>query len=399
MFGAAKPKNAFNYEVMLCTEGRWTIEGIFDEETDATQFARDALADPNADEVKIIRYRKTSASDPRETQVYHEKRDRRTDTRILLGEVAPDVPVCRSVDDLFRPESILAISRTLRQYLIKNGITGTELLHSSKYIRQLQGTGNLAASAAHKFAKVQAQAEDIPTKERSAALQALIDGVAAKARALATGANRMPRLGDGGLASMSSRIRADFEADEHDYVLLTILSDELCGVPPYADKLDRILELIKGDLEPQLRAPLEAMAAECLDYSEVVQELFGPHPHLASFLCMLADVLNNKLAKYGEALSPALAIVARLITEGEAPQCRKVLIDRLERELGSNKPMDRRSPEKEADWFDTVLGHLRAADGGVIGGKTTERSIAARKRRIRQQELRDLGLIDAADSL
>ncbi|MFQ5534449.1 MAG: hypothetical protein ACE5EM_06470 [Sphingomonadales bacterium] len=398
-FASLIKRKKFKYEVMLCTDGRWIIEGILDDETEATTFARKVLVRKKGDEVKIIRCRKTKKGQTFTSEIFHEKRARPKEPPITLGEVSADHPVCQIAGDVFTLDSVLTISRLLRPFLIRNSITATELLHGWVYIRRLIDAGSLFGSATHRMASVQAAAENITPKERLAVLEKIVRDVVARARDLVAERKRVPRPDDGALDFISQRIQARFEPTEHAYVLMTVLTQKFQGASSISHKLDQLLQFLECDLEPWQRAPLESMAAECLDYAEVIQELFGPQPHLASFLCRLADVVNDKPADEKGISNASLVLIRRLIANGGAPQCRKVLIDRLVRELTSGKPLDRRSPEKEKHWLAIVLRDFKRSDGTVLGGAKVEQAISVRKKRLRQQELRRLGLIEAADAL
>ena len=398
-FAAFIKRKSFKFEVLLCKDGRWMIEGILDREDDATEFARKVLTREQGDEVKIIRYRKTNYGKTFKSEVFHETRSTSAEPPISLGEVTPNAPVCQDIDDLFGPESILTISRLFRQYLIRNAITAIELLHNWKCMAKLIDAGNLLNSATHKVATVQAAGEHQSAKNRLQELEELTRAATVKARELAAQRTRLPRPDESDLNAISELIRARFDDGEHDYVFLTVMAQKFYGMPSVSHKFEELLKFLDGDIDQRLFGPLEGMVAECLDFADVVQELFGPHPHLASFLCRLTDTLNDRLQEDDDNISAALVKIGGLIASGEAPRCREVLFDRLVGEIRSSKPFNRRSPEKESHWLEVVLKHLRRDDGSLLGGEAVEKAIAVRERRLRQRELRELGLVDAADAM
>lgn len=397
-FGALIKRKSFKFEVMLCKNGRWTIEGILDREEEATAFARKVLVREQGDEAKIIRHRKTSYGKTFKSEVFHETRSKPAEPPISIGDVTPNAPVCQDIDDLLGPESILTISRLFRQYLIREAITANELLHNWRYIRKLIDAGNLLNGAIHKVATVQAAGEHSSTKSRLKELEMIVQAATVKARDLAAERKRMPRPDEGDLSTISERIRAWFDDDQHDYIFLTVISQKFYGMPSVSYKFEELLKFLDGDIDQRLFRPLEGMVAECLDFADVVQELFGPHPHLASFLCRLADTLNDRV-RDDDGISASLVKIGGLIASGRAPRCREVLLDRLVAEIRSSKPLNRRSPEKESHWLEVVLRHLRRDDGSLLGGEAVEEAIASRERRLRQRELRELGLVDAADAM
>lgn len=397
-FAAFTKKKSFKFEILLCKDGRWTIEGILDREDDATAFARKVLTREQGDEAKVIRHRKTNYGRTFKSEIFHETRSNSAEPPITLGDVTENAPVCQDIDGLFGPESILTISRLFRRYLIREAITATELLHDWKCISKLINAGNLLASATHKVATVQTAGEHQSAKNRLEELDKLIQAVTVKARDLAAQGKRLPRQADGDLNTISELVRARFDSGEHDYVFLTVMARKFHGMPSVSHKFEELLKFLQSDIDQRLFRPLEGMVAECLDFAEVVQELFGHHPHLASFLCRLADTLNDRVQKDGD-INASLVKIGGLIASGRAPRCRQVLLDRLVAEIRSSKPFNRRSPDMESYWLGLVLRHLRRDDGSLLGGEAVEEAIAVREKRLRQHELRELGLVDAADAM
>lgn len=393
-----RKKQSFKFEVLLCKDGRWTIEGILDHEEDATAFARKVLTREQGDEAKVIRHRKTNYGKTFKSEIFHETRSKSAEPPISLGDVTANAPVCQDIGDLFGPESVLTISRLFRQYLIRETITATELLHNWKCMRKLIDTGNLLNSATHKVATVQAAGEHQSAKNRLQELDQLTQAASVKARDLAAQRKRLPRPADGDLNVISKLIRDRFDSGEHDYVFLTVMAQKFYGMPSVARKFEDLLKFLDGDIDQRLFRPLEGMVAECLDFADVVQELFGHHPHLASFLCRLADTLNDRVQENDD-ISASLVKIGGLIASGRAPRCRKVLLDRLVGEIRSSKPFNRRSPDKESHWLKVVLRHLRRDDGSLLGGEAVEEAIAVREKWLHQRELRELGLVDAADAM
>lgn len=392
-------RKKFTFEVMLCIDGRWTIEGILDQENEAITFARKILARKKGEEVKIIRYRKTRSGQSFATEILHEKCVRPKEPPIGIVEPQGDVPLCQGTDDLYELDGILVVSRLLRQFLMRHEITATELLHDWRYLRKLIDSGSLVGSATHKIASLQAAAQGVPTKERLDALEAIIGQVVGRAQDLAAERRRMPKPDDGDLGFIFELIESRYEPHDHAYVFLSVLAQKFYGLPSVIQRLDLLLGFVDEGLEPAMHSSIEGMMAECLDYSDVVQELFGPQPHLASFLCKLIDILKGDMNGHKDNITPTLASVVTLIADGKAPNCRKVLIDRLVRELASTKPFNRRDPKQDKKYLETVTKRLQMKGGELLGGAEAKRAIAVRKKSLRQEELRALGMHDVADAM
>src|SRR5262249_56275784 len=92
----------------------------------------------------------------------------------------------------------------------------------------------------------------------------------------------------------------------------------------------------------------------------------------------------------GAGVPESRQVVAGLIAR--LPDSRRVLIDRLVRELKSDKPLGRNDPEIERDKLAKLKERLRDATGAVIGGAAAEAAFEARRIALRKQLLRKLGL-------
>ena len=84
---------------------------------------------------------------------------------------------------------------------------------------------------------------------------------------------------------------------------------------------------------------------------------------------------------------------------GELPFTQAVLLDRLIREVRSEKPLDKRDVEREEILIKDLEKALKQENGDMLGGRAIEDAIAARKLRERKRKLRAMGLDDVADNL
>jgi len=397
--GSFLKNRAFKFEVHLYREDRWTIETILDQEEEATRVARKLLGKNGSEEVKIIRYKDAKKGRSFESEIFHEKQTRPTEAPLSLGEVPKKIDPCQTLEDCFSFDATLLMSRLFRMFLVRNTVTMHEVMYNGKLIQKLDDAGGMLNAAIFKIAAVQAPALEQTQRQRAAVLDGILGQATARARELAADRKRMPKADGGDLNALSATIKARFDAADHDHVFMTVLGQRFFGMTAVAGRLEALLAEIDDGLDDSLLRLVEPIIAECLDFADVVQELFGPHPNLAGFLCMLIDLLNGRLDLELSHLDKNLVRIARLMKSDRAPHCREVLLGRLENELNGRKALNRRSPDKEKRCFDQVMLHLGQGGSDLTMRPGIRTGISHRKKSFRQQELRKLGLHDAADAL
>jgi hypothetical protein len=84
--------------------------------------------------------------------------------------------------------------------------------------------------------------------------------------------------------------------------------------------------------------------------------------------------------------------LAGMMAADRAPQCRRVLVERLQTALASSVPLDQTQPENESALLQALLERLDDGASGMIGGEGTGKAIAQRRQRQHTALRRKLGL-------
>ncbi len=398
MFGKGKA----TYEVQTCVEGRWRIDAAFEEEDAAVSCARSQIGRPGIEAVKVYRYRSV-AGIALQTSVLHLKAPEIKEKPLGVSASGDGAPVCRELADLYGFESRRAIGRILRPFLDRFRITPTELLHSSTYGRKLDDQPGLMSAAINAVARRHADVHGFTVKERTRDLRALVDRAMARARDFLAERRRLPRFEATNLPMTSSAIVHAVGPDDHDFVFRGMLTLELQGASGLTGRLEFLMLLHEGlgeGMAPHIGGLVEGVMADTLGSAEVIRDLLGPQPNLATGVSVLADhMFNRPPAPDGAAVSPLLPRLGRLVATGRAPACRAMLTERIVSALSSDMPLDRREPLKEPALLGVVAEHLKTEDGSLLGGEAMEKVLARRALRHRQALLRRQGMDDVADNL
>ncbi len=387
------------FEVQIRREGRWTIEGTFDDERRALTSARSWLAVSGVEEAKVLKFR-TLAGLSLETVIFQKAVPVVKDKPMTLGGTAEGAPYCTTPGDLYGFESRTVTGRLLRPFLDKFHITPTELLHSWTYLRKLDEQGLLLGAAIQAVARHHADRHGVPVPGRARELRAFADVAMARARDFQVERKGLPAFDPADLSGSSRAIAAAVGEEGHDFTFLSQLTIHLADRNSLAGKLEMLLDLLGPDVEPRHLVLLDGVMADALGSAELVKELLGAQPNLALGLCALADLLLGRDPQpKDEPVSPILAHIGTLTVQGRAPCCRAVLLDRIRQSLNGTQPLDRRDPRQEALLADHLATHLRDPQGRLLGGAEVEKALARRLVRHRQAILREQGMHDIADRL
>lgn len=389
---------SYSYEVSWHEDGRWQIDSLLEDETEAVGRARMLLAQGRGEEVKVVCYRSSSSG----TQVTSELlRERRSAGKTLGFRMTGDIdqaPPCETLAELRGLESRMTIAALFRRSLSEWQITPSELICDWRYLRRLSDEGRALNAAVHRVAARQAGVSAEPAARRKA-LDRLVHSGLRRARDNHGRRAKLPNLRDCAPAKAGASIKDRFGPESHDELFVLALSGRLSEEGSLLAKLDVLLGLIASGLPEDQRGLVEAVLADCLGFPEILTELFPESARLADFIDRLVDLLQGHPPQAAAGSSARLQAIGILLAAGQAPSCEQVLLERLRRELAGQAPLDRHNPHNEARCLQLLSRSLRCSNGDWLGGPAMQAALATRKRRLRDSGLRDLGLESAADAL
>ncbi|TWB63319.1 hypothetical protein [Nitrospirillum viridazoti] len=390
------------FELLGLEEGRWTILFIGDTEEMAVTEANRRLAQGKLKAVRVMAVRTVMNAFPTGTLVF-EKTAPEVVKPSVLREAPDGTPLCSAPEDLYGRQSRRAIALILRDYLTRQQITPTELLHGATHLRRLQDTGAMLQAALHKAATVQSKVTGQNTRARIADLDRYVDVVAQKARDFQANSRKWSVPLNGGAAELSTAVERLVGPEGHDHAFYSLLTVRLAGIRTLGGKLEEVMRLATPETPWRLQEMLGGIAADLLRFSDVIQDLFGNQRCLSDFLIALIDLLRDPAAVAAKAEAESkvptpMGLLARLLADDRLPEGREVLLEWLTTELASEHPLNRHDPKSEGSELTRVAVAL-TADGAIVGGEVVEQALAARRLIQRQQTLRGEGLHMIADSL
>lgn len=398
-FGLGFWNKRVTFEVFLKVEDRWQLHVLCDHEEDALFEARHLLITAKAAAVRVVRLRTLTNGVSSETVVYEQELKVKGERPVTVTTPTGDVACCERPEDLFTAEGRQTISQVMRDYLFRNNLSTSELIHSYSHLRKIQDVQGLVMAAVHRVATAQANAAKTAPKQRVQLLDNLIHQVQRRARDMAAERGAYPDFNGTDLEKLSKFILGKVPLDQHDYVLISLLAIWLFDFRSIAAKVEVLTSLAAENVESGLVRQLDGVLADMLIFADTVQELFAPQPNLGTGLITIAQVVLRRPGMAEKIANPSMKQITTLIQAGHLPQCQGALADRLLREINTDRPLDARAPENDAALLDRLIRIMTGEDGTILGGERTALSIDRRRVRQRELVLRSHGLHSIADSL
>jgi hypothetical protein len=393
-----KVGRVFRYEVLAFADKRWLIDSVIEGEAPAIARARELLDAAKADEVKVVRQRTMSTTGfTTESTIFQEARAKEKKGEIQLSASIDKAPLCATAGDLAGLEARIILNRLLREFLDRHAITPTELVWDFAHLKRLQNQDNLLMAAIHHIARAQVQgqgakgpsAKEPSAGDRARALETIVNEAIATARDAQLAKKKLPPFDPADFDGFRRAVDARFPEAERHVMTMVRLAEYLGEGRGWEHKLLLAAALVRDDLSPDALSLVDGIVADVLGVGQMVQDMLGQQPSFAAALQCLGDLILGRVGE-GAGVSEGRQVVARLITR--LPDSRRVLIDRLVRELKSDKPLGRNDPEAERDKLAKLKERMRDGSGALIGGAEAEAAFEARRIALRKMLLRRMGL-------
>jgi hypothetical protein len=263
---------------------------------------------------------------------------------LTVGRHDGAMPLCAEAADLYTRPACKVVGTVLRSFLDRQFITALELLHFHPYIRKLNENYSLVQGAIHQIGTAQAKASGEDPKSRSQKLHGLMDAVEKRARD-AMAEKHLPAVKADDFTGFADRVAARYEGAQGRYFTMVALARHFQGAASFLARLDFVLAYLPEARAEDLRELLDSFAADCLESSQLVVDLLGHQPNLASALGTLGDLARGQGG--GGGADSSLAKLRGLIGEGALPLTTASLWDRILRELNRGRSLSRTDEKQE----------------------------------------------------
>ncbi|HKQ45862.1 MAG TPA: hypothetical protein VJS47_10760 [Rhizomicrobium sp.] len=375
-----------HYEIFrrVGAKGGWTLHEVATSRDAAIAMAQELMAAEQATGVKVVKETYNDESgDFLTLKIFEEGHNQ---MRVAPAqEDAPHTLPCFKPDDLYSYHARQTMSRLLTDFLSRNKVTITELIHRADLLEKLEATGTLYQHAIQKVAVAQAASTTTGVQQIVKSLNELTTQAFHRVyRDQRKGLFPNPESHQ--FAELAEMLVGQGDAA---YIFNGALARHLKEAKGWDEKalmLIKIMESAPLEEEPRklVLSSVDAILSEMLNGSAALHELMGPAENLGQALNKLVTLFLGKQPE-GER-GEGLAALTDHFAADTLPEARTAVANRIISEFKSNK---RLCPEFMVEELKTLRGMANRIVMGVGKYLSHEDLIAAftlRSKRLVGQE-------------
>ena len=317
-------------------KGGWTLHEVVAERDRAMNMAKEMMTgEKKAAGVKVVKETyDDETGDYLSLKIFE---DGATQMKLAPAqEEVPQATPCFKPDDLYSYHARQTMMRLLADFLARNKVTITELIHRADLLDKLEATGTVYQHAVQKIAVAQAASGATPVQQIVKNLNELIDQATQRVyRDQRKGAFPNPRPDQ--FAELAAKLAGQGDAS---YLFNGALARSLKDTNGWNEKILALIEILghaPADGAPRILilSSIDAVMSEALSASTALHELLGPSENLADALTRLVELFLGKIAAE-DAKGGLVALSARFAAD-ELPEARTAIAGRIVAEFKSPK--------------------------------------------------------------
>jgi hypothetical protein len=349
-----------HYEIFkrVGARGGWTLHDVRSDRETSLNLAKELMASEQATGVKVVK--ETYNDDTGDYLTLKIFEDGHNQMKVAPAqEEAPNALPCFKPDDLYSYHARATMRRLLSDYLARNKVTITELIHRADLLEKLEATGTLYQHAIQKVAVAQAANTSAPVQQIIKSLNELTTQAFHRVYRDQR-AGKFPDPHPHQFAELAEKL---YGQGNSSYLFNGALARHLKEAQGWDQKvltLIRIMEQAPTEEGPRklVLTSVDAILAEILNGSAALHELLGRAENLGQALNNLVTLFLGKPAENG---GEGLAALTDHFANDTLPEARTAIANRIVAEFKSNK---RLCPEFMVDELKT----LRAMANRIVMG-------------------------------
>ena len=219
------------------------------------------------------------------------------------------------------------------------------------------------------------------TRERRDAIFDAVEVISQKARDVDK--VKLPALADSSLDEILKRLDAKFsDEEERGYMANVAFTRESLNWRGWLGKMTELLPMAQSQKDQRARDMIDEMLSDIFLAKTVIKDVIGISRHLGDAVLRMIDLVEGECAPTKFAADDLVKLLNPLFKEDLLPRSKKVLFDRIERDLTG--PVRLTNSEDKADdkvFFDTLMDRV-ITDGHVIGGRALAAGLTERWARL-----------------
>lgn len=363
----------------LGAKGGWTLHDVAISRESAIQMAQQLMADEKATGVKVVKETyNDDTGDYLTLKIFEDGHN-----QVKLDVAADDVPhalPCFKPDDLYSYHARTTMARLLSDYLARQKLTVTELIHRADALEKLEATGTVYQHAIQKIAVAQAASTNTPVHHIVKSLNDL--STKAMQRVYRDELrNYFPKAEAGKFAALAKTITGE---PDKSYLLNGAIARYLAPAKGWNDKMLRLLDILKEAQDDSatsdvLLNAVDSIGAEILNGSAALHELIGESENLGVAMFTLMDIFLGKTS--ADARS-GIAAVTKQFAKDNLPEARTAVANRILAELKSVKRLCPNSLIDELKTLRAIANKLVLGQGKYLSHEDLIAAFTLRSRRL-----------------
>lgn len=362
------------------SKGGWSLHDVAMYREAALEIAEGLMKDGHATGVKV--HKETYSADTGDYLSLKIFEDGHNSVKTKpAAEDLPHALPCFEPDDLYSCHSRATIARLLCDYLTRNKLTVTELIHRADALGKFEATGTLFQHAIQKVAVAQAANTGTPVQQIIKNLNELVTNAIHRVyRDARRGA--FPKLTAGRFASEAEKLASNPDGA---YLLNGAIARHLAPLKTWEEKVLQLVDLLH---EAKDDTPGAVLLAECLDTiiaeilhgSAALHELIGEHENLGEALVSLVHLFLGRALPEASAHAGLLALTG-LFAQDRLPTARTTVANRILAEIKSVRRLCPGSLVVEFAMLRKIANKLVLGQGKYLSREDIAAAFALRSRR------------------
>ncbi len=365
-------------------KGGWTMHDVSGNRDGAMRMAEALMKEGEATGVKVVKETyDCDTGDYLTLKIFEDGHN-----QMKVEPAAEDVPhalPCFKPDDLYSYHARATLARLLAEFLARQKLTITELIHRADALEKLEATGTVYQHAVQKIAVAQASSTTTPVQQ---IIKSLNDLTTKAIQRIYRDEKRgyFPHVTAGGFAKLARKLASESDGA---YILNGAIAKHLSDAKGWDEKLLRLLALIKeaqgmkaDAAQALLLKSADAMVSEILNGAAALHEMIGQTDNLGDAMMNLVQLFLGKTPEENAKSGAGLSALAKHFAADEMADARTAIASRIMAELKSVKRLCPDSLVDELKMLRAIANKLVLGQGKYLSHEDLIAAFTLRSKRL-----------------
>jgi hypothetical protein len=375
-----------HYEVFrrVGAKGGWTLHDVRSDRDNAIEMAQGLMKSEQATGVKVVKETYNDETGDYLTLKIFEEGHNQVQIPVAQEDAPPALP-CFKPEDLYSYHARSTIRRLMPDFLARNKITVTELIHRADILEMLEATGTVYQHAIQKIAVAQASATSRPVHQIVKSLNDLATKAMQRVyRDQRKGLFPTPRPDQFGELAAKLATQGDGA-----YIFNAALANHLKDANGWDEKVQLLLTVMESAPsadEPRklVLSSIDAIMAEILGGSAALHELIGHAENPAEALAKLIEMFLGRAPRDAKG---GLCMLTHHFAKDDLAEARTAVADRIVAEFKSTKRLVPDSLVEELKALRALANKVVMGVGKYLSHEDLVAAFTLRSRRLVTREI------------